>query len=103
MMTYREPISKDIDVNHINHLLQWIIIGILFPNKWILAILLMILWEGLEYMIVYVEPFYYIIKNYWPIPEIYWNETKNNKIFDMVVNILGYALGSKLREFIICK
>ncbi len=103
MITYRVPISEDIDINHVNHFLQWVIIGMLIPNKWILAILLMILWEAFEYMIVYTDPFYILTKEIWPVPERYWNETQYNKIVDMVVNMIGYGLGSILRTFIICK
>ena len=99
----RLPVSEDVDPNHITHFLQWILLGILFPNKWVIAIFIMILWELFEYIIVYVNPLYSLTKTYWFIPETIWNETIKNKIIDMIVNILGYAIGTILRKNVIGK
>lgn len=100
---YREPVSTDMDVNSINHLFLWVIFGMLIPNKWFLAILVMILWEIWEYIIVYNPTLYYLVKTYWPIPEKYWNENVMNKITDIGMNTLGYVIGSKLNSLILCK
>ena len=99
----RLPVSEDVDPNHITHFLLWIVLGILLPNKWDIAIFIMILWELFEYIIVYVEPLYSLTKSYWVIPETLWNETIKNKIIDMIVNILGYAIGTILRLNVIGK
>ena len=56
-------------------------------------ILLGILWELFEYMIVKVDVLYNLTKQYWFVPEKYWNESIYNKIIDMIFNILGYSLG----------
>jgi len=96
-----EPKSQDIDINHLNHFTIWIIIGTIMPDKYIIASVLGILWELLEISIVNIKPLYYITKKYWPIPEKFWNETIHNKIFDFIVNLFGYFIGSKIRTHII--
>lgn len=82
------------DAMSINHFLIYTILGIIFPNKWLLAVIIMISWEIFEMMLVKHTFLYEMMKKHWIIPEIYWNENKINKLSDMVFNVLGYAIGS---------
>jgi glycopeptide antibiotics resistance protein len=41
-----------------------------------------------------------LTKTYWFIPEPIWNETIKNKIIDMIVNILGYAIGTIIGKIV---
>jgi len=91
------PESKDIDVFIIVHLIIWIIIGYIFPNRYPLAFTIMIIWEILE-KIISSDKYYYTFKKYWTLtPSTYWNETFINKCLDMIMNILGYHIGSSIR------
>ncbi len=50
--------NKPIDILTLIHLLQWIIFGYFFPNHYLIALLLGILWELFEYMLVRVNTLY---------------------------------------------
>jgi len=89
-------ISQNLDIMTINHFIIWLIIGYLFPNRYILVFILSITWEILERLVVISQPLYKIFKKYWFVPEIYWNENPINSIIDICVNMLGYWVGSKL-------
>ena len=88
--------NKPIDILTLIHLLIWIIIGYFFPNYYLIALLLGILWELFEYMIVRVNKLYVLTKTYWFVPEKYWNERIYNKIIDIIINMIGYYIGSQL-------
>ena len=85
--------TTPIDILSLIHFLLWLAFGYIFPNKYLIVILLSILWELFEYMIVKVDVLYNLTKKYWFVPEKYWNEPIYNKIVDMIFNILGYSVG----------
>ncbi len=62
--------------------------------KYILVLIISIIWEIFEYLISYNKKLNILTKKYWFVPERYWNEKKNNKIFDIMINFLGYYVGS---------
>jgi hypothetical protein len=74
---------------------------IIYPDRYIHAIFVGILWEIFEAGIVHIKPLYELTKKYWIIPERYWNETNKNKFFDLIVNMIGYFIGGKIRHDII--
>jgi len=88
--------NKPIDFSTLMHLIIWITIGYYFPNNYLLALLLSILWELFEYMIVKVNIFYVFTKKYWFVPEKYWNEKIPNTIIDIITNMIGYYIGSRI-------
>jgi len=92
-MVTKIGISKSIDILSLSHFLFWLFIGLLLPNKYILVIIVSILWEIFEFCLVYFNPLYIFVKKYWFVPEKYWNETLTNKILDIIVNLCGYTLG----------
>ena len=47
-------------------------------------------------MIVRVNKLYVLTKTYWFVPEKYWNERIYNKIIDIIINMIGYYIGSQL-------
>lgn len=95
-MTYRKPISSTFDLSHINHFIIYYIIGLFYPHKYKIILIISILWEIFEFILVQNDCLYYLTKKYWIIPEKYWNETKENKIIDVCVNLIGYYLGSNI-------
>lgn len=88
---------KTMDLFTINHILLWIFIGYVYPNKYYLALFLGILWELFERFVVYEKTLYHLVKTYWPVPERYWNETGKNSLLDIGVNMVGYYIGSNIR------
>ena len=92
--------NKPIDFLSLIHLLIWIIIGYFIPNYYLIALLLGILWELFEYMLVKVNILYVLTKKYWFVPEKYWNERIYNKIIDIIINMIGYYIGSHLFHMI---
>jgi hypothetical protein len=88
---------KTMDLFTINHILLWIFIGYMYPNRYYLALFLGILWELFERFVVYEKTVYRIVKTYWPVPERYWNETDKNSLLDIGVNMVGYYIGSNIR------
>lgn len=88
---------KTVDLFTLNHILLWIFIGYLYPNRYYLAFFLGILWELFERFVVYEKTLYRLVKTYWPVPERYWNETDKNSLLDIGVNMVGYYIGSNIR------
>jgi|LakMenEpi03Aug12_release.lakeMendotaPanAssembly.Ray.scaffolds.fasta_scaffold1058811_2 hypothetical protein len=88
--------SKKVDLLTIAHFIQWFIIGIIFPKRYVLAFILGIIWELFEIFIVENKTMYNFVKNNWFISENYWNETMTNKGIDIVTNMLGYIIGSNI-------
>ncbi len=64
------------------HILLYILIGLILPNKWILIILFSLIWEIYEYIMSRLtnNPFY--------------NESFVNKITDVGFNLVGYYIGN---------
>ena len=93
--------NKPIDILSLIHLIIWIVIGSCFPNYYLYALLFSILFELFEYMLVKVNIFYVLMKKYWFIPEKYWNEAIYNKIIDIIINMIGYCIGSYISSYIL--
>ena len=85
-----------LDLMSISHFLLWFIIGLLFPNHYVLALILGIIWELLEVIFVEQKHIYNFLKKYWLLPERYWNEKKTNKGMDLILNMSGYFVGSSI-------
>ena len=84
-----------IDALSIVHFIYYLVYGLYFKNKYLLAFLLGLLWEIFEYVISTNNYTKELLIKYWPIPQKYWEE-KNifNKVFDLMFNMLGYHLGN---------
>jgi hypothetical protein len=87
---------RNVDIMTINHFIIWLVLGYLFPNLYIIAFILSIIWELFERFIVTNQTLYKFIKKYWFVPERYWNEKSKNSIIDIIINMIGYWIGSKL-------
>jgi len=76
------------------HFILYFMIGILFPNRLGIIVMLTILWEIIEGYGAQHPFIYPLLQKYWFIPEKYWNEGIANKITDIIANIAGYCIGS---------
>ena len=97
--------NKAFDLMSIIHFLVFIIFGLIFKNEYNTALLIGVLWEIIEYYILFIikynkfneEYTKKLLKKYWPISSYYWNEKNiSNKIFDIVFNMSGYYIGNNL-------
>jgi hypothetical protein len=91
--------SNTIDLMTFNHFIIWLAIGYIYPNNYYLALFFGILWEVFERLVVHNKKLYNFVKTYWPVPERYWNEINNNSYIDIVVNMIGYYIGSKIHVY----
>ena len=83
-----------IDLLIMSHFLFFFLLGVFWKNKYYGAMFIGILWEIIEYIISKNEFTRRILLNYWIIPEKYWNETIQNKLVDLCVNMIGYHIGN---------
>lgn len=72
-----------IDYWHIFHILLYILIGILYPNQYILITILSILWELFEHY-----SFKYIV--------LFCSDPICGRLEDVFLNIIGYIIGNLL-------
>ena len=86
--------TTTIDILSLNHFLIYFTLGLFFKNQYKLILLLSLLWEMFEYIISHIDYTREFLINYWFVPEKYWNEPLNNKIVDIIINILGYIIGN---------
>ncbi len=91
---FKNTKSKVIDLFHINHFLLYFIIGLYYPNKYLMILIISLVWEVFEYILTKNKTLYNITKNFWIFPEKYWNENIYNKIIDLICNFIGYYVGS---------
>lgn len=95
-MIHKE-INEAFDVMSLCHFFIYFLLGSVIKHNYLLAFVLSILWELFEYFIVKNNFSKNLLRKYWPIPEKYWNETNiYNPISDIIINIFGYYIGSKI-------
>ena len=86
--------TTTIDILSLNHFLIYFSFGLFFKNQYKLIILLSILWEIFEYIISHIDYTRNFLIKYWFVPEKYWNEPLYNKLYDILINMLGYIIGN---------
>ncbi len=78
------------------HFILWFMIGIVIPNQYGVMIILSFIWEILEGYSAQHPILYPFLREYWIIPEKYWNEGMGNKITDIFANVAGYYTANKV-------
>jgi len=85
-----------IDYASLLHFFNFIIIGIFFKDNYIFAFILGVLWEIFEYYLIKQSKVRKFLLNYFKNLESLWNEDIYNKITDIIINMIGYTIGSKI-------
>ena len=86
----------DLDGWSIIHILQFMLLGFLFPKYFNVAISLGIVWELFEFYLQYNKPNW--LKDYGNCKnDIWWH----GKLSDIFCNILGFYLGLKLKNKVV--
>ena len=81
----------------ITHFLIYFVISLYYPNKWVIIIILSIVWEILE---LFLNIAYDKILH---IGSDYWDEIPMNKVFDVIFNLLGYGAGHLFHKYILTR
>jgi hypothetical protein len=76
--------SKSFNMYSILHVLIYGVLGYFIRNEWLFVIIISILWEVLEYILNKLSN------------NSLWKEIKINKILDVILNLLGYYIGSNI-------
>ena len=76
------------------HVITYLVIGIFVKDQYVLAFVIGVIWEIVEYMMVNNPRIRKLIIDYYPIRIEKW-EDKYNKFFDLVFNMIGYYIGNK--------
>ena len=71
-------------------------LGYFFKHKYMIALLLGILWELFEKMLVSNLYTRYLLKEYWFIPIEYIDDTFDHSVTDIIINMIGYTIGSNI-------
>jgi hypothetical protein len=76
-----------IDIYHISHILTYIIVGLLYPNNYLLVLIVSIGWELYEH---------YMFKYY--VKGSGCNDILCLRVEDILLNLIGYYIGSKFNN-----
>ena len=85
------------DILSLGHFILYFFFRVFIKNKYKGVLLLGVLWELFEYIISNNDYIKNIIIENWMIPERYWNDTFQHKIFDIIFNMLGYHFGNLIK------
>lgn len=86
--------NQPLDLASILHVVNFAIIGYAIPDQYLLAISLGILWEVFETLVTNHPTVRSYLRRYVPDYSHLWDETRENKHWDLVFNLLGYTLGT---------
>ena len=88
--------NKIFDFLSVCHFFFYYVFGLFVKNNYILAFILGILWEILEYILTSQEFSRKLLIKYWIVPKRIWDEDafNRNRISDIIFNMLGYHFGN---------
>lgn len=92
-------INQLLDRTSFTHLFNFMILGILFPNNYIAAFILGLAWEFLEECITKKEFSRNLLVQHLNDYKNIWGESNKNKLMDIVLNMIGYYIGNRIRSF----
>lgn len=85
-----------LDLMSINHFALYFGFGAMFPGQYTLAFAMSLLWEVFETVLVKNPVLHDLVTRYWIVPERYWNESMQNKVSDVCLNMIGYHVGTMM-------
>ena len=91
-------IRNYVDVDNFTHLFIFGALGILFPNNYIGAILLSLVWDLFEGCLTKKTISKQIVIDYFNSWRSLWDESKGTKLVVLIINMIGYTIGSFLRN-----
>jgi hypothetical protein len=91
-MTQNQPV----DIASLLHLVNFMIFGYLIRDQYLLAFGVGVVWELLERWITNHPTIRTYLIHYLPELSHLWDETTQNKQYDLLINMIGYYLGNQL-------
>ena len=85
-----------VDIASFLHFFNFMILGILIKNQYLMAFLIGILWEIFEYLSIRNKTINNILNQHFYKYKPLWNEINTNKITDLIINMIGYYIGNKI-------
>jgi len=92
-------INQLLDLASIAHLFNFMVLGLLFPDNYVGAVVLGIVWELFEECITKKEVSRDLLLQHFKDYQNLWDEDKKNKLMDLGLNLVGYYAGNRLRGF----
>tara|TARA_Y100001970_G_scaffold291220_1_gene427555 strand:- start:1215 stop:1487 length:273 start_codon:yes stop_codon:yes gene_type:complete len=89
--------NTKLDLLSMGHFLIYLCLGYFFKHKYMIALLLGILWELFEKILVSNLYTRYLLKEYWFIPIEYIDDTFEHSVTDIIINMIGYTIGSSIK------
>jgi len=90
-------INQLLDLASFAHLFNFMILGLLFPNNYVGAVVLGIVWELFEECLSKREFSRDFLIQHFKDYQNLWDENKKNKLMDLGLNMVGYYAGNRLR------
>ena len=90
-------INQLLDLASLAHLFNFMILGLLFPNNYVGAVVLGIVWELFEECLTKKEFSRDFLIQHFKNYQNLWDENKKNKLMDLGLNMVGYYAGNRLR------
>ena len=90
--------NHNLDILSIVHFFIYLCFGYFIKHNYKLALILSILWEIFEKILVSNPYTLYLLKEYWFIPIEYIDDTFEHSLTDIIINMVGYAIGSNINK-----
>ena len=90
-------INNILDKINLKHIIFFIVLGALFPNNYIGAFIIGVSWIILEKFMNKRDITKDLLVNHLKSYKDLWNN--ENKLIDLIINMIGYYLGNKIRGF----
>lgn len=88
--------NHNFDILSIVHFLLYLFLGYFYKNNYLFVLVIGVVWELFEKALVSNSYARYILKEYWFIPIEYIDDTFDHSITDIIMNMIGYAVGSNI-------
>lgn len=88
--------NHNFDILSIVHFLLYLFLGYFYKNNYLFVLVIGVVWELFEKALVSNPYSRYILKEYWFIPIKYIDDTFDHSITDIIMNMIGYAVGSNI-------
>jgi len=89
--------NHNFDILSIIHFILYFLLGLYYKNNYLFVLVIGIVWELFEKVLVSNPYSRYILKEYWFIPIEYIDDTFDHSIIDIIMNMIGYYIGSNIK------
>ena len=91
--------NQILDLASFAHLFNFMVLGLLFPSNYVGAFILGVTWEYLEECLTKKDFSRDLLIQHFKGYQHLWQEGKKNKLMDLLLNMIGYYVGNKVRGY----